>query len=225
MCCSELTRYGPKNWSGPARPGRHSLLQNAYVKGKITQNRVCFIFVCQVRGKSKPNFEKRGGFKGKINRKPKPEFNPDDLIKKDEIRLNKYIASSGICSRREADNLISQGLITVNGKVVTELGTKISPKDEVRYGDEIEYGPDVCWEEIFFSYSREHLFYFRDSGLMDDMRPFWNIEQQGYFHDNFTELIQRCESVKRNVGSVLLHLFIKRHLADSAKCKRVQRNS
>lgn len=51
----------------------------------------------------------------------------------DSIRLNKYIASSGICSRREADELISAGVITVNGKSITKLGTKIKPGDDVRY--------------------------------------------------------------------------------------------
>lgn len=52
------------------------------------------------------------------------------------IRLNKLIASSGICSRREADELIQAGLITVNGKIVTELGTKVRPDDDVRYNGE-----------------------------------------------------------------------------------------
>ena len=52
------------------------------------------------------------------------------------IRLNKYIADAGICSRREADNLIEAGVIKVNGKVVTELGTRISPTDKVIYGDQ-----------------------------------------------------------------------------------------
>jgi 23S rRNA pseudouridine2605 synthase len=47
--------------------------------------------------------------------------------------LNKYIAASGICSRREADELISAGLITLNGKSITELGTKVKPGDEVRF--------------------------------------------------------------------------------------------
>ncbi len=55
----------------------------------------------------------------------------------DLIRLNKYISNSGICSRREADDLITAGAIMVNGKVVTELGTKVSPTDEVRYEDKI----------------------------------------------------------------------------------------
>ncbi len=52
------------------------------------------------------------------------------------IRLNKFIANAGICSRREADNLITSGAVSVNGKVVTELGTKISPTDKVKYGGE-----------------------------------------------------------------------------------------
>lgn len=51
----------------------------------------------------------------------------------DEIRLNKFIANSGICSRREADQYIQTGLVTVNGKVVTELGTRVKPTDEVRF--------------------------------------------------------------------------------------------
>jgi len=50
-----------------------------------------------------------------------------------EIRLNKYIANSGVCSRREADTHISTGLVTVNGKVITEMGYKVKPGDEVRY--------------------------------------------------------------------------------------------
>ena len=49
------------------------------------------------------------------------------------IRLNKYIANSGVCSRREADELIEAGFITVNDKVVTELGAKVMPKDVVRH--------------------------------------------------------------------------------------------
>jgi len=50
----------------------------------------------------------------------------------DQVRLNKFIAAAGICSRREADQLISAGLITVNGKSVTELGSKVNPDDEVK---------------------------------------------------------------------------------------------
>lgn len=49
-----------------------------------------------------------------------------------ELRLNQYISKAGICSRREADKLIEQGLVKVNGKLVTELGVKVKPSDEVR---------------------------------------------------------------------------------------------
>jgi len=52
------------------------------------------------------------------------------------IRLNKYLASTGICSRREADEFISAGLVSVNGKLVTELGVKISPGDLIKYNGE-----------------------------------------------------------------------------------------
>lgn len=51
------------------------------------------------------------------------------------IRLNRFIAQSGICSRREADTYITAGLVSVNGQIVTELGTKVLPTDEVRFND------------------------------------------------------------------------------------------
>lgn len=53
---------------------------------------------------------------------------------REEIRLNKFIANSGVCSRREADTLIEAGVVTVNGVVVTELGTKVNAiKDDIRF--------------------------------------------------------------------------------------------
>lgn len=66
------------------------------------------------------------------DRKFQADANDDGLI-----RLNRYIANSGICSRRKADELIEAGVISVNGEVVTELGSKVDPaKDEIRYNDE-----------------------------------------------------------------------------------------
>ncbi len=53
--------------------------------------------------------------------------------KPETVRLNKYIADSGLCSRRQADELIGSGKITVNGKKVTQMGLHVSPGDEVRY--------------------------------------------------------------------------------------------
>ena len=52
------------------------------------------------------------------------------------IRLNKFLANAGVCSRREADEFISAGVVSVNGEVVTELGTKIKRTDEVKFHDE-----------------------------------------------------------------------------------------
>ncbi|HMT28247.1 MAG TPA: pseudouridine synthase, partial [Bacteroidia bacterium] len=53
-----------------------------------------------------------------------------------EVRLNRFIANAGICSRREADELIVAGVISVNGEIVTELGTKVMPGDSVKYHDQ-----------------------------------------------------------------------------------------
>lgn len=52
-----------------------------------------------------------------------------------EMRLNRFLAQSGLCSRREADDFITAGLVTVNGQVVTELGTKVRSTDEVKFND------------------------------------------------------------------------------------------
>ncbi|MDE6864707.1 MAG: rRNA pseudouridine synthase, partial [Alistipes sp.] len=62
-----------------------------------------------------------------------PKYNPEKQT--GAIRLNRFIAQSGICSRREADDFIVAGVVTVNGNVVTELGTKVMPTDEVRFND------------------------------------------------------------------------------------------
>lgn len=68
------------------------------------------------------------GFAPKGAMAPISRENPDSLI-----RLNRFIANAGVCSRREADELIQNGLVTVNGKVITELGTKVKRSDEVYY--------------------------------------------------------------------------------------------
>ena len=99
------------------------------------------------RGERTFNREERGtdrNFKGgakrtsapKRDEKPRsyPKYNPNQAT--GEIRLNRFISQSGVCSRREADEFILAGVVTVNGQVVTELGTKIMPTDEVRFHDE-----------------------------------------------------------------------------------------
>ena len=83
------------------------------------------------------------GINQMLSRKPQvdnPMLSDNDNVPtpiKEEIRLNKFIANSGVCSRREADTMIQAGVVTVNGEVVTELGTKINVlKDEVRFNGE-----------------------------------------------------------------------------------------
>jgi len=78
--------------------------------------------------------------KGRDNRKrfskenaPVKKKAPQANSNPDEIRLNKYIANSGMCSRREADMYISTGSVSVNNKIVTEMGYKVKPGDEVRF--------------------------------------------------------------------------------------------
>ncbi|MBI3510363.1 MAG: pseudouridine synthase [Bacteroidetes bacterium] len=65
-------------------------------------------------------------------KKIKPVAFADDQL----IRLNRFIANTGLCSRREADDLITAGVIKINGKIITELGTKVASGDVVHYGDQ-----------------------------------------------------------------------------------------
>lgn len=77
----------------------------------------------------------RGPKVPKYNSENYPTF-PAPVIE-DKIRLNRYIAMSGICSRREADEFIQSGVVSVNGLVVTELGAKVSQQDEVRFNGNV----------------------------------------------------------------------------------------
>ena len=83
-------------------------------------------------------FDKKGGkpvfdkdkYPKRKSSKPAPKDGEQELV-----RLNKVVANSGVCSRREADNYITAGLVKVNNKIVTELGTKVSPNDEIKFND------------------------------------------------------------------------------------------
>jgi 23S rRNA pseudouridine2605 synthase len=78
---------------------------------------------------------RKGQGKGNSGKQKPPEYSEKLVRKKpgELIRLNRFIANSGICSRREADKLIESGLIEVNGKAVNELGYKVHPTDKVFY--------------------------------------------------------------------------------------------
>ena len=105
---------GPRKPQGPKKPGR------------------------------KPNFtrESTEGINRMISRRPvvngsESTETPYPSPIQDTVRLNKFIANSGVCSRREADTLIQAGVVTVNGEVVTELGTKVNIfTDDIRFNGE-----------------------------------------------------------------------------------------
>lgn len=81
--------------------------------------------------------KKYGPKKSSFGNKPDKRAERSSFSRKpssDIIRLNKYLADAGVCSRREADQLIAAGVVTVNGVIVTELGTKVSIHDKVVYG-------------------------------------------------------------------------------------------
>ena len=72
----------------------------------------------------------------KYSMKKRIEYKDEHLDPNEPIRLNKYLANAGVCSRREADEFIQAGVVTVNGNVVTELGTKVVRTDEVKFHDQ-----------------------------------------------------------------------------------------
>ena len=92
----------------------------------------------------KPNFtrESTEGINRMISRRPVVNGSESSEVPyptpiQDTVRLNKFIANSGVCSRREADTLIQAGVVTVNGEVVTELGTKVNVfTDDIRFNGE-----------------------------------------------------------------------------------------
>lgn len=81
---------------------------------------------------------KKGGYRPNKAKPQTPQYDlskikKEVLPKTDDVRLNKYIANAGICSRREADKLIAEGRILVNGKVMLEMGYKVKKEDEVTF--------------------------------------------------------------------------------------------
>ncbi|MBN1414908.1 MAG: rRNA pseudouridine synthase [Bacteroidales bacterium] len=112
--------------SGGRKPSVSGSVRNTRKKGSLARaNRVI------VSGTAaKPTTRKVVKTKKQAHDMPKSKH--EDIL----IRLNKYIASTGICSRREADNFIRAGLITVNDKLITEMGTKVKPSDVIKYNRE-----------------------------------------------------------------------------------------
>ena len=72
----------------------------------------------------------------KYSMKKRIEYKEQNFDPNEPVRLNKFLANAGVCSRREADEFIQAGVVTVNGAVVTELGTKVLRTDEIRFHDQ-----------------------------------------------------------------------------------------
>ena len=103
----------------------------------------------QPRQRQQGGYQQRGGY-GQPRRQHTPGYNPnakyslkkrieykeENIDPNEPIRLNKYLANAGVCSRREADEYIQAGAVLVNGTVVTELGTKVLRSDEVKFRDQ-----------------------------------------------------------------------------------------
>ena len=103
----------------------------------------------QQEGFQQGGYQQRGGY-GQPRRQHTPGYNPnakyslkkrieykeENIDPTEPIRLNKYLANAGVCSRREADEYIQAGAVLVNGTVVTELGTKVLRSDEVKFRDQ-----------------------------------------------------------------------------------------
>ena len=95
-------------------------------------------------GYGKP-YNKQGGFRqrtadydpnAKYSLKKRIEYKEQNYDPNEPIRLNKFLANAGVCSRREADEFIQAGVVSVNGEVITELGAKVLRTDEVRFHDQ-----------------------------------------------------------------------------------------
>ena len=96
-------------------------------------------------GQQRGGYGQHGGYRqrtadydpnAKYSMKKRIEYKDVNIDPNEPIRLNKYLANAGVCSRREADEFIQAGVVTVNDEVVTELGTKVMRTDEVKFHDQ-----------------------------------------------------------------------------------------
>lgn len=103
----------------------------AWKKTKIKEED---LYSFKERDKSKKRFAQEKQKYNSLNKnKPASKQSKSD---DGTVRLNRYLSNAGVCSRREADQLIISGVVKINGKIVTELGTKVLPGDKVSYGDQ-----------------------------------------------------------------------------------------
>ena len=130
------TGYRPRYNAGQ-QEGGYQPRQGGYNRGGYQRNQY---------GQPRPGgYNRQGGYRqrtpdyapnAKYSLKKRIEYKEQNIDPTVPVRLNKFLANAGVCSRREADEFIQAGVVTVNGKVVTELGTKVMRSDEIRFHDQ-----------------------------------------------------------------------------------------
>lgn len=125
-------RYNNGGGEGGYQPRQNSYQRGGYQRGGYGPQR-------------QPAYQQRGGYRqrtpdydpnAKYRQKKRIEYKEANIDPTVPVRLNKYLANAGICSRREADEFIQAGVVSVNGQVVTELGTKVLRTDDIRFHDQ-----------------------------------------------------------------------------------------
>lgn len=125
-------RYNNGGGEGGYQPRQNSYQRGGYQRGGYGPQR-------------QPAYQQRGGYRqrtpdydpnAKYSQKKRIEYKEANIDPTVPVRLNKYLADAGICSRREADEFIQAGVVSVNGQVVTELGTKVLRTDDIRFHDQ-----------------------------------------------------------------------------------------
>ena len=143
--------YQPRQQGGyqPRQQGGYQQRQQGGYQQRGYQQRSYQQGGYQQEGFQQGGYQQRGGY-GQPRRQHTPGYNPnakyslkkrieykeENIDPNEPIRLNKYLANAGVCSRREADEYIQAGAVLVNGTVVTELGTKVLRSDEVKFRDQ-----------------------------------------------------------------------------------------
>ena len=127
--------YQPRQQAGGYRPRYNNNIEGGYQsRGGYNNN--------SRGGYGNP----RGGYRphtadydpnAKYSMKKRIEYSEANIDPNEPIRLNKFLANAGVCSRREADEFIQAGVVSVNGEVVNELGTKVKRSDEVKFHDQV----------------------------------------------------------------------------------------
>lgn len=128
--------YRPRYNNGGGEGG-YQTRQNSYQRGGYQRG--------GYGPQRQPAYQQRGGYRqrtpdydpnAKYSQKKRIEYKEANIDPTVPVRLNKYLANAGICSRREADEFIQAGVVSVNGQVVTELGTKVLRTDDIRFHDQ-----------------------------------------------------------------------------------------